>query len=149
MAALAELPFLRELRILDMSLSGEEYWVSLGKLASLERLDLDIIRSKITDANISHLDGLQSLKVLSMDAVVFKDQKAYTSMDVTDEGLGYLSKLKSLEHLTLHGAKITDEGIQQLSGIPGLKRMDLQGCNVTEEGLQRLKKKLPALHWYL
>jgi internalin A len=148
-AVLAELPFLRELRILDMNLSGEEYWVSLGKLASLERLDLDIIRSKITDANISHLDGLQSLKVLSMDAVVFKDQKAYTSMDVTDEGLGYLSKLKSLEHLTLHGAKITNDGLQQLGNLDSLKWMDLQGCDVTEEGMQRLKKKLPALRWYL
>jgi len=149
MAILAELPFLRELRILDMNLSGEECWESLGKLASLERLDLNIIRSKITDAHVTHLAGLQSLKVLSIDAVVFKDRKAYISMDVTDKGFGYLSKLKSLEHLTFHGAKITDEGLQQLFEIPTLKWMDLQGCNVTEEGLRQLKKKLPALRWNL
>ena len=71
------------------------------------------------------------------------------SMDVTDRGLGYLCKLKSLERLTLRGAKITDEGLQQLSQISTLEHLDLAGCKVTEQGLQRLKKKLPALQWHL
>jgi len=71
------------------------------------------------------------------------------SMDVTDEGLKYISELKSLEQLSLCGAKITDEGLQQLSKIPGLKWISLQGCNVTEQSLLRLKKKLPALRWFL
>ena len=68
-------------------------------------------------------------------------------MDVTDVGLEYISKLKSLERLTLRGARITDEGLQQLSRIPTLKYLRLPGCKVTEQGLQRLKKKLPALQW--
>jgi hypothetical protein len=70
-------------------------------------------------------------------------------MNVTDKGLHYISKLKSLEQLNLRGAKITDEGLQQLSKINGLKWISLQGCNVPEQSLQRLKKKLPALRWYL
>ena len=145
---LAELPFLRELRIMDMDLSVEEYWVSMGKLASLERLDLNLIRPKVTDVNISHLSGLHSLKVLYILSVSV-DKKHVADMDVTDEGLMHLSKLRALERLSLTGAKITDEGLQQLSEIPTLKWMDLQGCDVTEQGLQRLKKKLPVLRWNL
>jgi len=118
-------------------------------LSALQCLNLIHTRSEITDAQIVHLTGLQSLKQLSIDAVIIKDRKAFLSMDVTDKGLEYISELKSLERLRLCGARITDEGLQNLSGIPGLKRMVLENCNVTEQGLQRLKKKLPALSWYL
>ncbi|MHC4727553.1 MAG: leucine-rich repeat domain-containing protein, partial [Planctomycetota bacterium] len=60
-----------------------------------------------------------------------------------------ISKLKTLERLTLYGAKITDNGLKHLEKLNSLKEMDLQGCKVTEEGLQQLKKKLPALRWHL
>lgn len=148
-AALSELPSLQVLKLANMKLPTEEEWKALGRLSSLQRLSLKAIRSEVTDAYIEHLVGLQSMRNLSIDAIVIKDRNAMYSLDISDEGLGYLSKLKSLERLTLHGAKITDEGLQQLSEISTLKWMDLQGCNVTEQGLQRLKKKLPALRWYL
>jgi len=148
-AALAELPSLQVLKLANMKLPTEEEWKALGRLSSLQRLSLKAIRSEVTDACIEHMVGLQSLRNLSIDAIVIRDRNAMYSLDITDEGLGYISKLKSLERLTLHGAKITDEGLQQLSKIPKLKWMDLQGCNVTEQGLQRLKKKLPVLRWFL
>jgi len=147
MTALTELPFLRKLSIRYMNLSDEEYWINLGKLTSLERLDLTYIQPKVTNANISHLSGLQSLKDLSVVSVVVKDNNTVATMDVTDEGLMHLSKLKALERLSLTGAKITDEGLQQLSKIPNLKVLRLHSCGVTEHGLQQLKKKLPALYW--
>ncbi|UCC99590.1 MAG: redoxin domain-containing protein, partial [Phycisphaerales bacterium] len=148
-AALVALPSLRRLSFLDMELSSEEFWMNLGKLTSLRRLDLSHIRSKVTDGHIAHLASLQSLTQLSINAIVIKDRKAISSLDITDKGLGYMSRLKSLEHLSLSGAEITDEGLLQLSEIPTLRWMDLQGCGVTEQGLQELKKKLPALRWYL
>jgi Leucine-rich repeat (LRR) protein len=148
-SALAELPSLQALTLHQIKLTSEKEWTSFGKLTSLKHLTLRAIRSEVTDAHIAQLAGLQFLKDLSIDAIVIKDRNAVYSMDVTDVGLGYISKLKSLERLSLLGAKITDEGLQQLSEIPGLKWMDLQGCNVTEKGLQKLKNKLPALSWYL
>ena len=148
-ATLVALPSLRRLSFLDMELPSEEWWVNLGKLTSLQHLDLNLIRSKITGENVAHLAGLQSLKKLYICAFVVKDGSAIVSLDITDKGLGHISRLKSLENLTLSGAEITDEGLLQLSEIPTLRWVDLQGCGVTEQGLQKLKKKLSALRWYL
>ena len=148
-SVLAQLPSLHTLMLHKATLASEDDWAALGKLSALQTLSLRYLRSEVTDAHIAHLTGLQSLKELSIDAVIFKDRKAFISMDVTDIGLGYISKLKSLERLSLRGAKITDEGLQQLSELRGLKWISLQGCNVNEQSLQRLKKKLPALRWFL
>ncbi|MGB2862833.1 MAG: hypothetical protein WBC05_05855 [Sedimentisphaerales bacterium] len=148
-AALAEIPSLQKLQLRQAKLDSEDDWVALGKLSALQSLNLQYLLSEVTDAHISHLSGLQFLKDLSIDAIIIKDRNATFSMDVTDDGLRYLSKLKSLEQLSLRGAKITDEGIQQLSEIQTLKYMYIQDCNVTEQGLLRLKKKLPALRWFL
>ena len=148
-AALNVLPSLHTLEFGNMKLPSEEQWDALGKLTLLKRLTLMDIRSKITDAHLAHLSGLQSLKELSIHATVIKDRKAISSLDVTDKGLEHISKLQSLERLFLYGAKITDNGLKHLEKLDSLKWMDLQGCNVTEEGLQRLKKKLPALRWHL
>lgn len=148
-AALAEISSLRVLQLHQATLASEDDWAALGKLSALQRLSLRHTRSKITDVHIAHLAGLQSIRSLSIDAIVIKDRKAISSLNVTDEGLGYISKLKFLERLTLRGAKITDNGLQQLSEMPALEYLDLVGCNVTEQGLKRLKKKLPALRWNL
>jgi hypothetical protein len=148
-AALSELSSLKALCLHQMKLTSEDEWAAFGKLSSLQCLTLMHIRSEVTDAHIAHLSGLQSLRDLSIDAVIIRDQNAIASLDITDKGLTHLAKLKSLENLRLTGAKITDEGLQQLSEIPTLRWLDLQGCKVTEQGLQRLKKKLPALQWYL
>lgn len=148
-ASLAQLPLLKALSLHQMKLASADEWASFGKLSSLQRLTLRHIRSQVTDAHIAHLAGLQFLRELSIDAIIIRDRNATYFMDVTDKGIGYISKVKCLERLSLRGIKITDEGLQQLSEIPTLQWVDLQGCKVTEQGLQRLKKKIPALHWYL
>ena len=148
-SALAQLPSLNTLTLHQANLASEDDWMALGKLSALQSLSLRYLRSEVTDAHIAHLTGLQSLRELSIDAIVFKDREAFVSMNVTDKGLHYISKLKSLEQLNLRGAKITDEGLQQLSKIHGLNWISLQGCNVPEQSLQRLKKKLPGLQWDL
>lgn len=140
MAILIQLPSLQSLRLTHMKLSDED-WRTLGRISSLQRLDVNI-RSEITNAHIERLTGLQSLKRLYIDC-------SSLDMHITDEGLAYIAKLTSLERLTLHGAKITDKGLQHLEDLSSLKWMDLQGCKVTDQGLERLKQKLPALHWYL
>lgn len=148
-ATLSELPSLQALKLAHVKLSSEKEWEALGHLSTIQHLALRAIQSDVTDAHISHLSGLQFLKDLSIDAVIFKDRNATYSMNVTDRGLGHLCKMKFLTRLTLRGAKVTDEGIQQLSNISTLEHLDLVGCDVTEDGLQRLKKKLPTLRWYL
>ncbi len=149
-AALAPLPSLQMLSIDQMELASPDEWASFAKLSALRRLSLKHIRSRVSDAHVAHLADLQSLTDLSLSAIVIEGRKVISwSMDVTDEGLSHIAKLKKLESLSLHGAKITDQGLQQLAELPELKWLDLQGCGVTEGGLKRLKKRLPALQWYL
>jgi Leucine-rich repeat (LRR) protein len=149
LAALASLGSLKALRLEQADLASPDAWAALGKLSFLERLSLRHTRSKVTDACVSHLVGLQSLTDLSLDAIVIKDRKAISYLDVTDEGLSHIAKLKKLQRLSLRDARITDEGLQRLAELPDLKWLNLRGCEVTEEGLQHLKKRLLALHWYL
>jgi len=140
MATLIQLPSLQSLSLTDMKLSDED-WGTLGRISSLQRLDVNI-RSEITDSHLEHLVGLQSLKNLSVSC-------GRENMHITDAGLAHIAKLTSLERLTLHGAKITDQGLRPLEDLSSLKWMDLQRCKVTDQGLERLKQKLPALHWNL
>ena len=143
MAALAQLHSLRMLDHYDVELSRDEDWEALGKLSSLQSLDLSRIRSEITDGRIANLTGLHSLKRLEMST------KRPSS--ITDAALKHISELKAMESLkiNINDAKITDEGLEYLEGLDSLKSLDLQGCTVTGRGLQRLKKKLPALRLYL
>ena len=141
-ATLAEFPSLRELTLFDMEIPSNECWIILGKLISLQRLEFNLIKSNVTNENIKCLTGLHFLKCL-------KIFPAKIPSNISDTALKHISKLRSLERLTLYGANITDKGLKHLEKLKSLKWMDLQGCKVTEEGLQQLKKKLPALHWSL
>lgn len=146
--ALALLPSLKRLTIYQLNLASVDNWAVLGKLSSLEELSLKYVRSPVTDACVTHLAGLQSLKELRLDAIVTvrPGESAYRT-DITDKGLSQIARLKKLETLSLSGAQITDEGLQQLAGLPSLTWLNVQCSPVTEEGLRRLQKKLPALRW--
>jgi Leucine-rich repeat (LRR) protein len=149
LTALASLPSLQVLTLYQADLASGDEWATLGKLSSLQRLTLMHTRSKVTDADVAHLVGLQSLENLALSALVIEDRKPISRLDVTDEGLTHIAKLKRLERLSLSGASITDDGLQQLAVLPELEWLDLQGCSVSEQGLERLKKRLPGLRWYL
>jgi hypothetical protein len=140
--ALTELPSLSSLKFSDMKLPSQEEWNALGKLASLNHLTLRL-DSKVTDTHIAHLSGLQSLRELYIIGV--REQNAMVSMEITDQGLEHISKLKKLKSLRLWRFKISDEGLKHLEKLDELTWLDLQSCEVSEEGLRRLKKKVPAL----
>jgi internalin A len=69
--------------------------------------------------------------------------------EITDEGLRYLSRQKSLEILILDGAGITDTGLTYLEGLSSLKILNLRGTKVTEQGMEKLKEKIPPLQYQL
>ena len=149
-AALAALPYLKNLKFDQITLSSADEWSSFGKLSSLQSLSLRHTRSEVTDAHIVHLTELQNLRDLTIDAIVIDENRNISSsMDITDKGLEYISKLKSLESLSLIGVKITDKGLEHLEKLTSLKWISLQACGVSEQDMQPLKEKLPALKWSL
>ena len=89
---------------------------------------LFLANSKITDAGLAHLKGLENLKSLNL---------VWTK--ITDEGLVHLKGLTNLEKLYLSVTKITDAGLIHLKGLTKLKLLNLLFCKITDAGLLHLK----------
>ena len=62
---------------------------------------------------------------------------------VTNAGLPYLKKLRSLQTLVLTDTAVTDSGEAELAQLKGLKTLDLIGTHITDDGLVQLKAALP------
>ncbi|MFP6576915.1 MAG: hypothetical protein VB912_17270, partial [Pirellulaceae bacterium] len=60
--------------------------------------------------------------------------------DITDAGLREMAKLPELVSLTISGADITDVGLKELANVPNLTELGLMASQITDEGLQELAK---------
>ena len=61
-------------------------------------------------------------------------------MGFSDQGLAYLSEMNRLKSLSLWNgvAGITDIGLASLGGLKDLELLELRGCKVTDRGLEQL-----------
>jgi hypothetical protein len=64
---------------------------------------------------------------------------------VTDEGLRHMSRIKSLQMLTIEDAGISDAGLRQLQSLSGLRFLRLTNTAVSEAALAELRRSLPNL----
>jgi beta-lactamase regulating signal transducer with metallopeptidase domain/Leucine-rich repeat (LRR) protein len=99
-------------------------------------IDVELESTKVTDAWLEHLKGLNQLHSL----ILFQTQ-------VTGTGLVHLKSLPRLEILFLTGTPVTDAGLVHLKDFPQLAMLSLTGTQVTDVGLVHLKgvKKLLVL----
>lgn len=107
----------------------------LEKLPKLQRLAIERIveaeppeKIKMTEADLAHLQGLTSLRYLTIRDV-----------PVSDASLSHFAGLKRLEGLTVGGAEITDAGFEHIGGLTNLFYLYVTHCAVTDAGLERLK----------
>lgn len=77
---------------------------------------LHISSAPISDAGLSHLKKLKTLRKIMLDGTL-----------VTDAGLETLSEIKSLERVTLGNTAVTDKGVTML-------RAKLPKCDVSWDG---------------
>ena len=99
------------------------------EIKGLKRLDLSF--SYVSDAGIEHLQLLQQLEELTLEA----------TEAITDAAASYLRANKHLRKLVLRGTDITDVGMPYLAALTGLKSLDLSHTMVGDVGLE----SLPAL----
>jgi hypothetical protein len=85
-------------------------------------------RTRITDADVIHLSGLQNLQRLILDGTA-----------VTDAGLVHLREHANLKEFGLAHTHVTDASLSRLSGLTNLKNLDLRYTSVTDSGLAPLK----------
>ena len=103
----------------------------LAALGSLELVSLHLGGTDVTDAGLSHLAGLTSLKRLHLE-----------NTGITDAGLVHLAKLEELLYLNLYQTEVSDAGLSHLQGLKNLKNLYLWQTNVTPEGAESLKESL-------
>ncbi len=108
----------------------------LAKFAPIgERLaELNLSRSKVTDAGLASLAGMKNLKKLHLPNTA-----------VTDAGIDALLGLGQLEYLNLFNTKITDVGLAKLEKLPKLKRLFVWQTGATKPAAEALHAKLPEV----
>jgi hypothetical protein len=116
-------------------------------------------REKVTDKDLKHLAGLAGPEDLHFPAGAGVTDagleyvgkvKTLASIDleglpITSDGLKRLQPLRYLFYLVLDDTKIDDRGLECLAGMERLYRLSLAGTAVTDAGLKHLRR-LPDLH---
>jgi hypothetical protein len=134
---------------------GMEY---VGRMEGLEELIIWPAR-EISDAGVSHLEGLKHLKNVYIDKSRMTDEGLRTlgalpgvehlklsNHHFSDAGLAHLKKASRLKTLMVGSGRsdITDAGLASLAGMKDLEQLDISGSKVTARGLLQLRV-LPRL----
>ncbi len=109
---------------------SDRAFAQLGNLTELTNLSIEF---PITDAGISHLEGLSDLEFLSLEGP-----------SVTERGLTVISAFTQLRQLTLRSFQLNDATMQRISRLNRLWSLDLQSSHFTEDGFRQLNR-LPEL----
>ncbi|HEX2750837.1 MAG TPA: c-type cytochrome domain-containing protein [Verrucomicrobiales bacterium] len=112
---------------------GDAELAKFGPVA--ERLvDLNLSRSKVTDAGIAAVAGMKNLKRLNL-----------ANTAVTDAAANHFASLGALEYLNLVGTKVTDGALPKLEKSAALKKLFVWQTGVTKPAAEALHQKLPAI----
>jgi len=116
----------------------DEDFVHLKDLVGLLALHLNSMKL-IDGRGLAHLVNLQSLKELSC-----------FNANITDPALEHISKITSLERLTLYLSQIDGSGLKHLKNLTSLNFLDLAQTAITDDSLAYLSELtwLKKLHLY-
>jgi hypothetical protein len=106
-----------------------------------------------SDEAISHLKGLPHLEGLYLCDIQVTDEGLkevgrlrrlerlymWDARRVSDAGIAHLKNLKTLRQVHCSDSRIGDESLRVLGRLPRLEKLSLQGNNLTDEGLAHLK----------
>lgn len=141
---LHSLVYLRNLRHLDFAggWAKEEAGITDNGLKILSELDLPMLQALILGYNNNITDdGIKYL--VRMKSLYMLNLMGCPN--ITDEGIKNLATMSTLDSLILDGCvSITDEGLKYLYNMKNLKLLSLSGCGkISLEGTEILRVKLP------
>ncbi|HEY9712997.1 MAG TPA: protein kinase [Chroococcales cyanobacterium] len=85
--------------------------------------------------------GLKYLSNLQLKELIL----AHTEID--DQAMPYITKIKSLEWLSLNNTAITDDALARLHLLPHLNQLHVDHCNITDRGIDYIVKQAPKLEY--
>jgi hypothetical protein len=68
--------------------------------------------------------------------------------EISDDGLKHLSRLQSLNSLSLNFTGVSDDGLKHVSSLPNLELLQLNETAISNEGLEHLSS-LTNLKWLM
>ena len=103
--------------------------VSVLGLASLPNLrSLYLAEQRVLDMDLSKLSAFQDLETLNLE------------VEITDERIEELIRIKSLVEIEFFGSELTEAGLDALvDGLPRLRYIQLYGAEVSPEKIAELK----------
>lgn len=99
-------------------------------LAGVDFLTLEDTR--VTDADLQHLENLTALQELILD-----------NTQTTDAGLQHIKGLTTLQEISLRNTTVSDAGLECLSALKALDILVVRDTQVTKAGVARLQEALP------
>ena len=136
--------------------TGEMSDTKAKHLAGLRKLEfLNIGSPKLTDVGLKYLRDLKRLEYLRLnDSSIHGDGLRHLCelprleslfLDNSQlEDLTWVSRMSSLEHLSIDGTKIDDANVAHLAKLPNLRSLSLNDTQVSDAALAHLKK-IPKL----
>ena len=136
---LAALQNLESLTVAGSSAFGNEGVAAIAKLPHLKSL-----RIWHTNADVN---GLAELKNLSgLTSVTIGQRLSFQPpVALSDETIGILVSLRSLESISLNEARLSLAALTQLKQLPSLKRLTLDSIDIPEGDIETLKRDLPKV----
>lgn len=142
LAQLASLKNLRRLTVAGCPFN-DEGMAAVGKLTQLE--NFRTWHTYQTEAGNAHLQSLVNLKSLHLGQRLRRYGGASNAHSLTNETLAVVSRLKSLDTLTLAEQKFSVDALSKLKALPNLKRLDLTQVDVPPADIEQLKAALTAV----
>ena len=139
LAHLAELPNLRSVTVAGSLAFNDDGMAAVAHLTGLT--EFRSWHAGWTEEGVKKLRALKNLKSLYLGQRLTYEPPACP----TDETVGVLAEMKSLESLQLDEARLTYGALQRLKQLPALKKLTLGGIDIPKEDVERLKQELPQV----
>lgn len=123
---------------------------NINELRYLQHLNLR--KSRVVDADLEHLRGLDQLEILSLRETQISNSGLenlkglaklrvldLTNTPISDAGLKHLKGM-NISILVLGDAEVTEAGIEHLKDMKNLRQLS---CDITPENREKLQKLLP------
>ncbi|HUW20615.1 MAG TPA: redoxin domain-containing protein [Sedimentisphaerales bacterium] len=127
-------------RLKDLELDGDFTDTGLSYLRdapSLRNLYLGKL-ANVTDAGLAHLSHIPTLEMINLTG----------NRNITDKGIAHLERLPALKELRVNRCRVSDEALGHLKQVTTLERLDLPSRGITDKGLADIGQlaKLKELH---
>jgi hypothetical protein len=139
LAHLAEMPNLRSVTVAGSLAFGDNAMAAVATLTGLT--EFRSWHAGWTEEGVKKLKALKKLKSLYLGQRLTYEPPACP----TDETVGVLVEMKSLESLQLDEARLTYAALRRLKQLPALKQLILGGIDIPKEDVERLKQELPQV----